>query len=536
MAESSQSPSDESTSTIDPVTALANMHISDSQNRDIVKDEGNGRAMEDSRTAKEGKKIEKFDGISHCSPVEAGGSLPDTMEVRADPVKGEGLFAKRDISVSEPIWALPYSIFMALETEKLSSTCYSCLAVISSHIPHIKGTAREDMNLKSCTGCSQVKFCNKDCQAKAWKAYHKLECKIFSLYRENFPPMVIRAVMRVVLLKDKGLLPKEHWEILMNDLVCHEHVWKTAPPNNITAMVRDIKIVTKSKLSLETLIKLFWVMRTNSIELPTSVHGGIGTMLDPVFAKLNHSCVANVMLYRPWHTSASGWNLDSNPSAEQRGTFATVIPLRDIKAGEELTIFYSDPTSSVSERNLKHMDNYYFECTCPRCADDMKAISEIEDSMPIVSAEHESWSERVLQQLENLQGGKEEALLAYNKVSEDWERNLPKYLDYPALYTASHFDQISLHLAVNGLHFGAFDKTLINLLRSYFLIYPARLTGRHNYSNIHVMFVMLETFDILLAINCKDKRVDEPDQDDIKQSLRRLSKSGVGKETLVYWR
>jgi hypothetical protein len=348
--------------------------------------------------------------------------------------------------------------------------------------------------------------------------------------------MMIRAAMRVVLLRDRGLLSKQYWDTLMNDLVSHEDVWMGAPENNITAMVRDIKFVTNSKMSLDTLTRLFWVMRTNSIELPTSVHGGIGTMLDPIFAKLNHNCNANVTLYRPWHTGKSGWNLESNPHAEERSTFATVIPLRDIKEGEELTIFYSDPTLSVKERNTKHMMNYYFECTCARCIDDLKAATMVEERLPVLSAQYVAWSEGVLRQLEQLQADEVGGRLAYDKASQAWEDGIAQYLDYPALYTAGDFDQISLHLAVNGLQLGVFDKALINLLRSYFLIYPSRIPGRHNYSNIHIMFVMLETLDILLGINRQDKTVEVVKPVDVKQSLRRLSKRGLSIQTLLYWR
>ncbi|OCT53924.1 hypothetical protein CLCR_09968 [Cladophialophora carrionii] len=493
-------------------------------------------ATQDERGAGQKEDNGLLDITKLCCLVGVGKKLPETIELRRDPVKGEGLFARRDISVHEPICALPYSIFMALETEKLTTTCYSCLAVTSSHIPYIKGSAQEELSLKTCTGCSQVKFCGKACQTKAWKAYHKLECRIFALYHHKFPPMMVRAAMRVVLLKDKGLLSAQYWNALMKDLVSHEHIWMAAPENNITAMVRDIKFVTSSKLSLDTLTRLFWVMRTNSIELPVSVHGGIGTMLDPIFAKFNHNCDANVMLYRPWHTAKSGWNLESNPNSEQRSIFATVIPLRDIKKGEELTIFYSNPTLSVKERNAKHMMNYYFECSCSRCIDDTKAAAEVEDRLPDLSAQYVAWSQDVLGQLEQLQVDGEGGRLAYHKASQAWEDGIAQYLDFPELYTAGDFDQISLHLAVSGLQLGMFDKALISLLRSYFLIYPSRIPGRHNYSIIHIMFVMLETFDILLGIDCKDKTVEVVKPADVKGSLRRLSKRGLGIQTLLYWR
>ena len=466
-----------------------------------------------------------------------GGSLPDTLQLRSDPSRGEGLFARRAISVLEPICSPPYTKFMAIETEKLQTTCYSCLIVTASHVPRIKGAVQEDVNLKSCSGCYEVRFCSKECQVLAWRAYHKHECKIFKKYRHNFPPMLLRAAMRMILLQDRGLLSRTYWNKLMNELVSHENVWKALPENNtITDMVRDIEFVTKSRLSRETITRLFWAMKTNSIELPTSVHGGIGVMLEPLFSKFNHSCEANAMLYRPWHTSSSGWNLESNTelTLEQRTTFATVIPLRDIKQGEELTICYSDPTMSVKERNAKHKRSYYFECACSKCKGDLEAANQLELAQPGLLTTYETWSEGLLGRLEVSQGGTG-GLPRFDAVTEAFESGIARYLDYPELLGASAFDQITLHLAYYGLEWGAFDNALINFLRPYFLVYPSRLAGRHNYFNIHILFILIEVFDILLDINCKGP-VDDIKPGDVKQSLRALSERGLGKETLIYWR
>lgn len=41
--------------------------------------------------------------------------------------------------------------------------------------------------------------------------------------------------------------------------------------------------------------------------------------------------------------------------------------VRDIKAGEELTICYTDPLMPSEERKLSLLDRYAFDCTCAAC-------------------------------------------------------------------------------------------------------------------------------------------------------------------------
>lgn len=470
---------------------------------------------------------------------EAGGKFPDTLEVRRDPVKGEGLFARRDISVMEPVCSLPYPLFMALETEKLRTTCYSCLAVTDSHIPYLKGSAQDGLTLKACSGCQQVRFCGKPCQTKAWQDFHRAECKIFKKYSHDFPPMIIRIVLRIVVLHDKGLLSQDYWNVLMNGLVSHEEVWTVQPEQEIITAVADIKHATKTPMSVETITQLFWAMRTNLMQLPTSVHGAIGVIVDPLFSKINHNCVANVGLYRPWHTIQSGWNLESNlkVTPAQRNTFAMIIPLRDIKEGEELSIFYSDPTMSVVERNAKHLRSYYFECACSLCFADAKAAAEIEFLQPALSAQYAQWSEVIQKQAEALRFG-ETGVLGLDSVYQAFDQGIVKYLDHPRLYAASHFDIISLDMGMSGLKLGAFDKTLISFLRPYFLVYPTRISGRLNYFHVHISFITLAVFNVLLGIHSTDlpKVEDVTKAANVKQSVRVLSARGLDKQILAYWR
>ena len=113
--------------------------------------------------------------------------------------------------------------------------------------------------------------------------------------------------------------------------------------------------------------KLFFIMKFNAIELPTPISGSIGIMLNPLIAKINHSCEPNLTFHRPQHTTVSGWMNSEELSENQKRTFVEVIPLRDIEKGEELFNCYVVPTTSVATRKAKLLEDYQFECQCRLC-------------------------------------------------------------------------------------------------------------------------------------------------------------------------
>jgi hypothetical protein len=336
--------------------------------------------------------------------------------------------------------------------------------------------------------------------------------------------MSVRAVMWIILLQEKGALPPQYWDALKNDLICHPTAWNTIDTKHeMSQEAAVIKRKTKASMSVETTLKIFWMMRLNSIVLPTSVPGGIGMMLDPLFAKTNHRCDANAMPYPPAHTSTTGWCQ----------IFASVIPRRDIKAGEQITIFYSDPAAPLKDRNPKHKF-YCFQCSCPLCKKDQDTETDILLSQPGLCVEFKSWSNDILTMLEHVQTG-EYSRAEYDDASKIFDDRFSRYMEHPDLYQASHLEQIIIHLIYNGLKLGAFDKALINGLRVCFLIYPARIPGRHNASVLHVLFIVLEAFDILLGVNVTDDTLDiDPDQ--VRESFRIISRRRLSGETLIYWR
>jgi hypothetical protein len=49
------------------------------------------------------------------------------------------------------------------------------------------------------------------------------------------------------------------------------------------------------------------------------------------------------------------------------------------------------------------------------------------------------------------------------------------------------------------------------------------------------LFIVLETLDVLFGVSCKDNKLDiDPDQ--VKESFLAISRKGLSRQTLIYWR
>lgn len=134
---------------------------------------------------------------------------------------GRGLFASSDISTGEDVVKISSSFVAVLNTPHLDDTCSGCLG---------KRHAFKDkpLNLKACTGCQVVKYCDKvgdtvlycylkkatktvgqTCQAKDWKTAHSAECKIFKNLAPRVLPINARAMLRIILRRGRQKYTRE---------------------------------------------------------------------------------------------------------------------------------------------------------------------------------------------------------------------------------------------------------------------------------------------------------------------------------------
>lgn len=448
------------------------------------------------------------------------------LEIRQTATEGQGLFTKQSLAVDKPICSLDYPIVMGIDAEFLQTTCYHCLIVTASPLP-ITSYGHVPIDLKTCNGCLRARFCGRECQVKSWHAYHKYECKLFKKLKDNFPPAMFRAVLRMVLMKDRKLVPDEYWNQVIA-LDSHEHILTARGKSNLTDMAEGIKHLAESPLSTNVIQKLIFIMKANATELPTPTYGGIGVMLDPIIGKINHSCQPNLSIHRPQHTMIAGWLYSEELEQEQRETFAQLIPLRAVEEDEELYNCYIVPTAAVDTRRAKLMEDYFFKCQCQLCISDEEALTQLAKTSPETRKQFEQWAQNTIrsipQQVKNKPQTLEKGSIAMDKSEQ--------FMSYPILYTSGDYPQIAMRLTLLGLHSQAYDIALVNMLRVYFLVNPQRLVGRHTPTETYTIFLLLDIFDAILGRSKLPVGIDAKPQ----TWLEKLKRRGLEERDLKYWR
>ena len=94
----------------------------------------------------------------------------------------------------------------------------------------------------------------------------------------------------------------------------------------------------------------------NSFTLVTPTYDPLGLVLHPLPALLNHSCDYNATV-----RIEKGW------LHNRTTTKIEVVPLRQIKYGEEILVSYIDANQPFSNRQKELRDRYFFTCQCPKC-------------------------------------------------------------------------------------------------------------------------------------------------------------------------
>lgn len=314
---------------------------------------------------------------SQAVPPSVG--LPDGIEKRSIHGRGHGLFATRDFVPREQILFIKTPLISALETSQLQTTCYACLR--SGEAQTISNTSNETegIELKTCTGCRTVRFCNKACQRTAWKSHHKHECPIYAKLQPRILPPTVRGVMRLLLQRQHDQLRDEDWSQLF-ELESHQEQLSQAGGEkweNIFLMTKALKTYSNSPESIDTIVRICCTMMVNSFALTTPTMDPIGVVMHPLPALINHSCKPNVFVRFDMSTETRV----SPPPKIHHGSIS-IHALKPIKAGEELRITYIDATTDVSRRRSELKERYFFDCDCPACRDQTdKALTAEEDHM-----------------------------------------------------------------------------------------------------------------------------------------------------------
>ncbi|GAB1211892.1 hypothetical protein ATERTT37_001016 [Aspergillus terreus] len=277
---------------------------------------------------------------------------PSPSEFRAKPGPapdglGTGLFATENIKPGENILHIQNPFVAVLETQRLTDTCSGCFG---------KRQLESGTELRACTGCQVVKYCDKTCQSKDWKFAHSLECAIFSKLKPRVLPVNARAVLRIVQRSARRKYTPQELD-LFQQLETHEKEIRheNAPQwERIALSSKAVKAYSQTDTPEDTISAFGAKLDVNSFNMTTALADRIGLYLHPYAALINHSCAYNAVI------GFDGAEL-----------FATA--LRPITRDEQIFISYVDATNPVAVRRNELRERYFFDCRCAKCAAEMDA-------------------------------------------------------------------------------------------------------------------------------------------------------------------
>ncbi|KAG5524985.1 hypothetical protein RHGRI_031610 [Rhododendron griersonianum] len=276
------------------------------------------------------------------------------LTVSTLPDKGRCLFSIRDFSPGEVI--LNEEPFVSVASRaSVDSRCEWCFST---------------SNLKRCSACQVVLYCGSTCQKSDWKL-HRLECGVLSkVDKDRLKSLTpsIRLMVKLYLrrkLQNEKIIPTTATdnynlvEALVSRILIYVSLWGS---------LRDISEIDEKQLVLyaqmANLVNLilelpgigikeiaenFSKLACNAHTICDSELRPLGTGLYPVISIINHSCLPNAVLVF-------------------KGRLAVVRAVQHIPKGTEVSISYIETAGSTMTRQKALKEQYFFSCSCPRCA------------------------------------------------------------------------------------------------------------------------------------------------------------------------
>ena len=142
------------------------------------------------------------------------------------------------------------------------------------------------------------------------------------------------------------------------------------PSSTLTALSTRSFDLREKTTGISLLYRLLRIIKYNAQAVP--VHGVPKVQLLcllPSVARLNHSCAPNcTLLYDVYRSTVPNTDTESQTDSVY-SLRITVLPLKDIALGEELTMSYIQPLcGSTDFRRTLLQQGFLFECQCERCS------------------------------------------------------------------------------------------------------------------------------------------------------------------------
>ncbi|KAL1870256.1 hypothetical protein VTK73DRAFT_2775 [Phialemonium thermophilum] len=211
---------------------------------------------------------------------------------------GSGLFSVDDISPNKEIFRSKISL--AAVEPSTDTVCHHCFWD-SQDEPHPNepqpvDTLSRVRSVSLCSGCHVSRFCSKNCQKLAWKAFHKDECKILS----ETPHMVSAHLLlfRLLLWHRRGRLPGGFCRTLCFMESHFADYSETSKADGIFQVVMAARTMTETKLALRVVWHLLPAILSNAVVIGSPMSKQPPTLaLDPAASVINHACSPNAFLF-----------------------------------------------------------------------------------------------------------------------------------------------------------------------------------------------------------------------------------------------
>ncbi|KAJ5542318.1 hypothetical protein N7535_004738 [Penicillium sp. DV-2018c] len=265
---------------------------------------------------------------------------------------GRGLFATTNINPGEDVVHIKTSFVAVLNSLSLHVVCAGCFGKRSTD----KLRDFESQALKACAGCRVVKYCDRACQSKDWKAGHSFECPIFKRLQPRVLPINARAILRIVARIARNKYDSEELK-MFEGLQSHmKEFAATGQLDRMTLTAAAVKTYSGTAVDEAKIANYAAILDTNGFNLNTFTYDLIGLYLHPYVALINHSC-------------------DYNSIVGFEGEELYLKAMRPIKKGEQIFIQYIDTTAPRDVRRSELKQRYFFDCQCTKCANESETLA-----------------------------------------------------------------------------------------------------------------------------------------------------------------
>ncbi|CED83235.1 Predicted histone tail methylase containing SET domain [Phaffia rhodozyma] len=221
-----------------------------------------------------------------------------------------------------------------------------------------------------CRMCREDVYCDSSCQQKAWLNHHKILCKVLPRIRHALLSVQMNESERTDGLLLCKLAVQYFSNIneasLPNLTKAHASSLSSSPSETFLSLLSTptpsssllpelLPPFLPSHLTpdiLSSLLSRFQrnnhVLSTPDMKLEPFAHA----VLAPISRAVNHSCAPSAAV-------SCSWGAD--------GLIVGLRTLRALKEGEEVTISYLDPLTSLKTRRETLKTIYYFDCVCSLC-------------------------------------------------------------------------------------------------------------------------------------------------------------------------